>query len=133
MNQPELLLSGRKKQDVSDELIGSRANFKEALKLAKECSRLNDLQLAQELEIDPAQWSRIWSDRGHFPVEKLKLFMDLCENEIPLRWLALKYGYELRPLKSQLELENETLRAQVAQQQHEMETIKRFMSEIRGR
>jgi hypothetical protein len=131
MENTELLLR-RAKQDVSEEVITKLPNFKAALKLCKDISGLNDQQVSQELGIDPAQWSRIWSGQAHFPPEKIPCLMDLCGNIVPLRWLALRYGYELRPLKSQTELENEALRAELTQIKIEFDAVKKFMQEIKG-
>ena len=131
MENGQLLLR-KARQDVSQEVIEKLPNFKAALKLCKDISGLNDQQVSGELGIDPAQWSRMWGTTGHFPPEKVTCLMDVCGNIVPLRWLALKYGYELRPLKSQVELENEQLRAALAQKEAEYEAVKKFMSEIKG-
>lgn len=81
--------------------------FKEALRLCKSVSGFGDKGLALELDVDLGQWSRIWSGTAHFPENKIEPFMILCGNLIPLRWLALKFGFELRPLKSSLEIDLE--------------------------
>lgn len=130
MENAQLLLR-RAKQDVSAEVIEKLPNFKASLKLCKEISGVNDQQVCQELGIDPAQWSRIWSGQAHFPPEKIPAYMDLCGNIVPLRWLAWKYGYELKPLQSQVERENDQLRAELEQKRIEMAAINKFMAEIR--
>lgn len=120
------------KQDVSDEVISKIKDFKAALKLCKEISGLNDQQIAGELKIEPAQWSRIWSGSAHFPSEKIPCLMDLCGNQVPLRWLAMCYGYELKPTKTTLERENDKLKAELEKQQAEMEAIKKFIKEVKA-
>ena len=105
MMQEELLLRSNPKEDFSDEFLFKCSSFKEALKLSKTFSGLDDKQICYRLGIDPGQWSRIWSGQAHFPEEKLEEFIRLCGNLIPLRWLALKFGYGLHPLRSALELE----------------------------
>ncbi len=110
--QAELLLRVDCKQDISDEMVLKCQTFKDALKLAKTFSGLDDKQFCMRLEIDPGQWSRIWSHQAHFPEEKLEEFISLCGNLIPLRWLALKFGYGLNPLKSALETELEKERSE---------------------
>ncbi len=133
MQQTQLLLSNRVSKDISDEVILKCPDFLEALRLCKSISGLTDLQLAQELEIEQAHWSRIWSGQAHFPPKKIPKFMDLCGNEVPLRWMSLTRGYELRRMKSQVEIENETLRSQLEQERTELAAIKKFMAEIRAR
>lgn len=130
MQTKELLLRKNPKEDISDDLLLKCPSFKESLKLCKTFSGLDDKQLCMELGIDPGQWSRIWSGNAHFPDEKITAFMDLCGNIIPLRWLALHYGYELKPLKTALELENEVLKEKLAEKEKEMEVIKKWMKEV---
>jgi hypothetical protein len=122
MQNGELMLISAK-QDVSDEVLSKIPDFKAALKLCKEISGLNDQQICAELRIEPAQWSRIWSGGAHFPSEKIPCLMDLCGNWVPLRWLAMKYGQELKPTKSTLERENDELREQLEKQRIEMEAV----------
>lgn len=120
------------KQDVADEIISKIKDFKAALKLCKEISGLNDQQIAGELKIEPAQWSRIWSGSAHFPSEKIPCLMDLCGNQVPLRWLAMHYGYELKPTKTALEQENDKLKAELEMQRMEMDAIKKFIKEVKA-
>ena len=111
MMQKKLLFRDQK-DDVSDEVLGKMSYFKDALKLCKDVSGLTDLQICQELDIDPGHFSRIWSDSAHFPSNKIIDFLKLCQNLIPLRWLAMQFGLEVKPLKSTLEIELDTARAE---------------------
>lgn len=130
MEQLQLLLRDQKKE-VSMEVISSCQTFKDALKLCKSISGLEDKQICGALDIDPGQWSRIFGNGGNFPDNKLIEFMDLCGNKIPLIWLACKCGYTLHPLKNELEMENERLRAELDQQKHEIEAVTKFLRESR--
>lgn len=129
MGQQRSLLLRLHSKDVSDQIIIMKNNFKDALKLTKDISGLTDLQLCQELDIDPGHWSRIWNGKGHFPDEKIIDFMNLCDSIVPLRWLALKYGYELRPMKSKLEAENDELREMNERLKRDLNVIKDFLRE----
>ncbi|OPY13670.1 MAG: hypothetical protein A4E66_00672 [Syntrophus sp. PtaB.Bin001] len=130
MENGELMLVSSK-QDVSDEIIAKLPNFKAALKLCKDISGLNDQQVCMALNMDPAQWSRIWTDKAHFPSEKIPCLMDICGNEVPLKWLAMKRGYELKPTQTVLERENDHLRDELEKLKIEMNAVKKFMREIR--
>lgn len=131
MEQRSLVLSTKNSKTVTDEEILRRClHFKDALRLCKELSPLNDQQLADNLDLDPAQWSRIWSDRGHFPDEKIERFMALCENIVPARYLALKQGFELKPLKSTLEMENESLRKALEEKEKELDVITKWQQRV---
>jgi len=130
--QKEFMFRSNPEQDVSDDILLKLSSFKDALKLSKNVSGLDDKQLTMELDIDPGHWSRIWANGAHFPNEKLTQFMDLCGNLIPLRWLALKYGFELKPLKSTLEIENEKLKNELKEEQEKMKVIKEFLKEVKS-
>ena len=91
-------------------------------------SGLQDKSICIELDIDPGVFSRARTGQANFPPDKINELMDLCGNEIPLRWLALRRGYGMVKLKSALEAENEKLRAQVVEQQKELETITKLCS-----
>ncbi len=130
MENGELILR-KANQDVSDEVIKKIPDFKAALKFCKDISGLNDQQISDRLKIDPGQWSRMWSGTAHFPPEKIPCLMDLCGNWVPLRWLAMHYGQELKPLKSTLEIENEALRVALEAKEQEMEAIKKFVRETK--
>ena len=49
-----------------------------------------------------------------------------------LRWLAMHYGYELKPTKTTLERENDKLKAELEKQCIEMEAIKKFIKEVKA-
>lgn len=129
--QEELLLRTSHK-DVSDNIIlASCKTFKDALKLSKSLSGLDDKQLISRLNIDAGQWSRIWSSNAHFPEEKLEQFMDLCGNLIPLRYLALKYGFGLSPLKSKLELELDKKHAENEELQKKLAYFEELLGKVK--
>lgn len=112
--QEELLLRVNYKEDitVSDEFLKRCHSWKDALRLCANFSGLNDKQFCSRLKIDPAQWSRIWSSQAHFPEEKIEEFIRLSGNLIPIRWLALKFGYGLYRLKNDVEIELERVQTE---------------------
>jgi hypothetical protein len=57
----------------------------------------------QPLGMDKATWSRITSGGQEVPASLLKPLRVLTGNYAPLRWLAYTEGFELIPLKSELE------------------------------
>lgn len=72
------------------------------------------------------------SGQAYFPNNKEQALMDLCGNEIPLRWDALKRRYELRPLRSDLERRVAELEEQLAQERHDKEVILEFVKQARA-
>lgn len=95
-------------------------------------SGLQDKSICLELGIDPGVLSRARSGQANFPPDKILELMELCGNEIPLRWLGLRRGYGMVRLKSALEAENEQLRAEYAALQRQLETITDFVRQVRA-
>ncbi len=131
IRQKELLLRVNPKEDISDDMIVRCPSWKDALRLAKNLSGLDDKYFASQLDIDPAQWSRIWSGQAHFPEGKLEEFIKLCGNLIPLRWLSLRFGYGLHPLKSALELELEKEREEKGELQKRLIYFEELIKKVR--
>lgn len=125
MEQLTLLLRDQKKE-VSIEVITACHTFKDALRLCKSISGLEDKQIAMTLEIDPGQWARIFGNGGHFPENKLITFMELCENKVPVIWLAYHCGYTLHPLKTELENEIDRLKDALAEKDKEIEILAKY-------
>lgn len=130
--QLELRIARRAAPAVVDAaVIAAQPTLTAALNLCINASGLTDKEVASTLDIDPANWSRIRSGQTHFPQEKLIPLMDLCGNDVPLRWLAERCGYELKPLRSELEERIAALEKELARKDHDLEVIKRFVQETR--
>lgn len=91
--------------DVPLDVIRKRATFLAAINLMFDVSGLDDKEISLTLEIDPGHFSNIRRGKqgSHFPVNKLEAAMDLCENEIPLLWLADRRGKGVYMLLSEAE------------------------------
>lgn len=89
--------------DVS--MIDAQPSFTSAIVLCQSLAGVQDKELAGHGGIvkHTEQWSKIKSGTGFFPQDKLIPFMQRCENEAPLVWLARRSGYELVHLESELE------------------------------
>lgn len=118
--------------DVSDEVIEQLQTMRAAIDLAQKVAGLDDKEMAAALDMDPGQWSRVKSGQANFPTDKYELFMNACGNEIPLRWLARRRGYELRRLLSSVEEELEATKARLVERERELDIIKRFARETRS-
>lgn len=116
---------------VDASVIARQRTFTAAIQLCVQTGGLADGQVAADLDIDAATWSRIKSGQAHFPQDKLEQLMQLCGNDVPLQWLAMRCGFELRPLRSALEQQIEDLRAQLAERDRDLDVIKRFVQETR--
>lgn len=89
--------------DADDSTIHRQPTLLSAIHLCINVSGLSSSQVASELKIQEAQFSRILTGKAHFPPNKIDALMDLCGNEIPLRWQSLRRGYGLVRLKSAVE------------------------------
>jgi hypothetical protein len=132
MEQLQLLLRDQKKE-VSVDAILAQPTFKAALALCKSVSGLEDKQICGALDIDAAQFSRIFGNGGNFPEDKLLKFMTICGNVVPLIWLAYKCGYGIYRLKSEVEMENERLRAELDGERKRLESVTAFLRDIGAR
>lgn len=98
-----------------DESVISRIpNEQAALKMNIEAAGLNDGVLADELTLDPGQFSRIKNGNANFPSRHSDLY-DICGSEIHLQYLLWIRGYEVVPRrrKSQVEVELEEARKEL--------------------
>lgn len=127
-----------KPEDVTDDLILKRCrSFRDALKLCRDCSPLVDKEILDEIEkrasrkMDKSHFSEALSgsNNRNFPPEMVQTLEDVCGNLIPTRYLAITRNFELRPKKEALEIENDQLRAELAQRDVEMDAIKKFLRE----
>lgn len=132
VEQLELRIARRSASAVVDAaVIAAQPTFTAALNLCMNASGLTDKEVASALDIDAATWSRIRSGQTYFPQEKLIPLMELCGNDVPLRWLAERCGYELKPLRSELEQRIADLETQLAERDRDLAVIKRFVQETR--
>jgi plasmid maintenance system antidote protein VapI len=91
---------------------------------------LDASQAASLMGIQEAQFSRIMSGTAHFPTNRYGELMDVMGNEAPLMWLANSRGYELRRIQTDVEQENERLRAELAQERHDREVEQRVYARV---
>lgn len=123
-----------KAEEVSDSAVSRCKDLRAAIRLCIETSGLQIKEVAFDLNINKDHLSRMINssdDPRHFPPERLNDLMDICGNEIPLRWMSLSRNYGLYRLKSALEIENEALKAQLAEQRREQEIMIKLLKEIR--
>ena len=124
-----------KNEEISDEMISRKKDLRSAIRLCIEVSGIAPKEIAFSLNIDSGHLSRMINtsdDPRHFSPERLNDLMDICGNEIPLRWQALHRGYGLFRLKTELEMENEKLRGALVEAEKEKELMLKLFKEIRG-
>lgn len=90
---------------VDAALVDKRSTFTSALVLCAELGDMTPQRLAGPIVKDEESWSRIKSPtpKQFFPQDRLLDFMNLCQNEVPLIWLARRRGYNLVPMETELQ------------------------------
>lgn len=127
----------RPKQTVDiDYLCRAKRTAGDAILYQAELGGLDPKQVYLSLEMQKSVWSGILSNTRSFPMrgecsEYLK-FRDMCGNDAFLFWLNHKAGYDprsLRVYRSDVEAENERLRAENEQLRHDQRVIQEFLKE----
>ncbi len=109
-------------------------SFSSAIKLCATLSGKQAAQICDALKMDSGHWSRVLSNKAHFPHEKLVNFMEYCGNMVPLMWLHHHCGLDwssVRPLQTETEKELARTQAALAERDNELNVIKKFLKETR--
>lgn len=134
MEQGTLRLT-TKHEDVSDDAVRRCKDLRSAIRMCIETSGLQTKEVAFDLNINKDHLSRMVNnsdDPRHFPPERLDDLMNVCRNEIPLRWQAMNRGYGLYRLKTELELENEKLRRDNEEKDRKYAMLLEVVREVKG-
>ena len=118
-------------ETLPDSELARIPDFHAAIKKCVDNSGHDDKFIALDLEIDTAQWSRIKTGQANFPPKRINDLMDICANEIPLRWLAFSRGYGLVRLKSSLEIDLEAERQKNAELELKLKHFEEFIGKMK--
>jgi hypothetical protein len=124
-----------KREEISDEAIKRCKDLRSAIRLCIEVSGIAPKEVAFALNIDSGHFSRMISttdDPRHFPPERMNDLMNICINEIPLRWQAMHRGYGLFRLQTELEMENDRLRKELEEKDREHAIMLKVFRELKG-
>ncbi len=102
-------------------------NFRRALRYSLSLADLEPKQVYEPLGMDKATWSRIENGLQAFPPDQLGKLAMLVGNDAPLMWLAHSRGYELRPLKSELQEQLEAERERSAELQRQNNLMRELL------
>lgn len=108
-------------------------SLRRAIRYSVSLPDLDPKQVYEPLDMDKAIWSRIENGGMSFPADQLLTLADVTHNDAPLAWLAHRRGYELRPLKSELQEQLDAERAANVELRRQLETITNFVRQTQGR
>src|SRR6478609_5925216 len=111
---------------VDKAYVLSLPSFRRALRYSLSLADLDPKQVYEPLDMDKATWSRIENGQQAFPPDMLNQLAEITGNDAPLIWLAHSRGYELRPLKSELQERLDAAEANAA----ELERQNKLMREL---
>jgi plasmid maintenance system antidote protein VapI len=85
----------RKPIKVEPALLRTCDTMLDAIHLCIHLAKLPHYAIADRLGIDKGHWTRMMQSQAHFPPNKLKHLMDVCQNFAPMQWLAMQTGFDL--------------------------------------
>jgi len=103
-------------------------NLRRVIRYSISLRDLDAKQVYEPLGKDQAVWSRIESGSAAFPADQLPQLAKICDNHAPLMWLAHRAGFELQPLRTELEQQLEAARAREAELQRENELLCKLLT-----
>lgn len=117
---------------VPIEMIRAKRTSGQAFTLACDASGLEDKEIYAALDIDAGYFSNIKKSKATLQADRIADFCRVVGNSIYPEWIAWQIGGTVTLLKTGLELENERLRAKLAEREREFETIAEFMRRVRA-
>jgi plasmid maintenance system antidote protein VapI len=124
-----------KRDEVADSAISKCKDLRAAIRLCIETSGLQVKEVAFDLNLNKDHLSRMVNNDGdprHFPPELIDKLQDVCGNEIPLRWQAMRRNYGLYELKSAQDLKIERLELELEEERREKSLMMKIVKEMRG-
>lgn len=131
--QLSLLERHPKPEPIEAAIVLRQRDLSAAILLSIQASGMTDKQVYGPLRLDAATFSKIRSGQASFPANRLEALRKLLGNDIPLQWWAHRAGYELRPLRSDLERRVVELEEQLAQERHDRQVERDYAKAIAGR
>lgn len=106
-------------------------NLRRVIRYSVSLPDLEAKQVYIPLKMDKATWSRIANGDMSFPADLLGALADVTQNEAPLIWWAHQRGFDLRPLKSELQEQLDAERAEKLELRRENELLRSLFRETR--
>jgi plasmid maintenance system antidote protein VapI len=127
--QLSLLAERRPCPAVDKSRLLALPNFRRALRYSVSLNDLEPKQVYEPLDMDKATWSRIENGTQSFPADDLIKLTEIVGNDGLLMWLVHQRGYELRPLKSELQERLDQREAELAEERRENALLRKLILE----
>lgn len=131
--QLELLPSRKTPAMVDKSYVLGLPALRRVIRYSVSLADLDPKQVYEPLDMDKAIWSRIENGGMSFPADRLCALAQITGNSAPLMWLAQEQGFDLRPLRSELQDRLDASRAEAADLRRQLETITNFVQQTQGR
>ncbi len=126
-DQMEMLIaSAARRAEIPDAIVAAQPNLTAAINLCISASGLEDKEIYIPLKIDKGHWTRIRQGNAHFPVDQLESLMLLCSNDVPLRWVARRRGFDLKAREDHKDKKMRELEQQNQNLRNEIETLAKY-------
>lgn len=109
--QLELIPSRKPSAAIDKDHIRRLPSLRRAINYSLSLADMDPKEAYGPLEMDKAIWSRISNGGMSFPADSLPKLKAVTGNEAAIYWLATACGYDLRPLRTELEEQLEHERA----------------------
>jgi hypothetical protein len=109
--QLELIPSRKPSAAVDKDHVRRLPSLRRAINYSLSLADMDPKEAYGPLEMDKAIWSRIANGGMSFPADSLPKLKAVTGNEAAIYWLATACGYDLRPLRTELEDQLEHERA----------------------
>jgi hypothetical protein len=113
---------------VDKAYLYSLPSLRRAIRYSMSLRDLEPKQVYEQLGKDAAAWSRIENGGISFPADDMAKLIKITGNDAPLQWLAHECGYELRPLKSELQERLEAAEAERAELQRQNDLMRELLT-----
>lgn len=117
---------------ITDAVIYSQPNRLAAFRLAQMAAGKDDKEIYGPLGIDKGTWSRIQTGDAHFPINKQLQYQQLCGNHVLLKYDAYHSGFELVPMRSDLERRVAELEQELVQERHDRDIEREYAKRMMG-
>lgn len=111
VEQLDLIPRRRPSAAVDKDHVRRLPSLRRAINYSLSLADMDPKEAYGPLEMDKAIWSRIANGGMSFPADQMPKLKAVTGNEAAIYWLATACGYDLRPLRNELEQQLEDERA----------------------